>query len=110
MMMIHQAWQPVAGNADILGEAMAVLRKIDDSMSAAYARRTGLADAEIRAMMAAETWMTADEAVAKGFADGVLKPGADQPVAAAERPQITISPEILAGLKGLADTMTPNGG
>lgn len=111
MMMIHQAWQPVAGNADILGEAMAVLRKIDDSMAGAYARRSGLPDAEIRAMMAAETWMTADEAVQKGFADRVLRPGeAGGTIEAAAGPQKTISAEILAGLRGLAVAMAPNGG
>lgn len=118
MMMIHQAWQPVSGNADILGEAMAVLRKIDDSMAGAYARRTGLPDAEIRAMMAAETWMTAEEAVAKGFADRVLKSGevVEPTIAAAAtvtRPDVqgmTISPDVLAGLRVLADAMAPNGG
>lgn len=126
MMMIHQAWQPVAGNADILGEAMAVLRKIDDSMAGAYARRTGLPDAEIRAMMAAETWMTAEEAVAKGFADRVLKNAAPAEAVTAAVAPVTrtetertftvsdqrnvISPDILAGLRGLADAMAPNGG
>ncbi len=118
-MMIHQAWQPVAGNADTLGEAMAVLRKIDDAMASAYCRRTGLADAEVRAMMAAETWMSAEEAVAKGFADKVLRIG--EPIAAevqtkpaaavpATRPVIQISPDVLAGLQGLAEAMAPNGG
>lgn len=113
-MMIHQAWQPVAGNADTLGEAMAVLRKIDDAMASAYVRRTGLPDAEVRAMMAAETWMNAEEAVAKGFADKVLK--VDMTIAAQvektevkTKPVIVVSPEILAGLRGLADAMAPNG-
>jgi ATP-dependent protease ClpP protease subunit len=113
MMMIHQSWQGLAGNADILEEAAAVLRKIDDSMRTAYARRTGIADDEIRAMMAAETWMTAEEAVAKKFADRLLKIGstATEPAAAqaAERPAAqvkSVTPEILAGLHALAASMT----
>jgi ATP-dependent Clp protease protease subunit len=117
MMMIHQSWQVVAGNADVLEEAAPVLRKIDDSMAASYVRRTGLADADIRAMMAAETWLTAEEAVAKGFADRLLKIGGE-PAAASARAELKkprpasrmISPEILAGLKGLADAMAPIGG
>jgi ATP-dependent protease ClpP protease subunit len=112
-MMIHQSWQFAGGNADVLEEVIGTLRKIDDAMAAAYVRRTGLPDAEIRAMMAAETWMTADEAVAKKFADRVLRMGDIPTTAAAEpakRAGRTISPDILAGLQGLADAMAPKGG
>lgn len=116
MMMIHNSWQVLAGNKETFGEAMAVLGKIDDAMAAAYVRRTGLGDAEIRAMMDAETWLTAEEAVAKGFADRMIAIG--EPAAIAARAELqkprpasrVISPEILAGLKGLADAMAPNGG
>lgn len=38
-----------------------------------YAQRTGLADREIIRMMAAETWMTGEEAVAAHFADELLE-------------------------------------
>lgn len=111
-MMIHQSWQFVAGNADMLAETQAVLRKIDDAMAAAYCRKTGLPDADVRAMMAAETWMSADEAVARGFADRVLQVGALIPAAAvqADKPAaspIRVTAEVLAGLHGLAAAMAP---
>lgn len=38
-----------------------------------YAERTGLSDREIARMMAAETWMTGEEAVASHFADELLE-------------------------------------
>lgn len=124
MMMIHNSWQLLAGNKDMFGEAIEVLGKIDEAMAASYVRRTGLADAEIRAMMDAETWLTAEEAVAKGFADRMLaigagsvamqtfnasgewiKPGGTKPRPASR----VISPEVLAGLRGLAAAMAPKG-
>ena len=117
MMMIHNSWQLLAGNKDMFAEAMAVLGKIDDAMAAAYVRRTGLAEAEIRAMMDAETWLTAEEAVAKGFANRMIAIG-EPATAIAARAELqktrpasrTISPDVLAGLKSLAASMAPTGG
>lgn len=40
---------------------------------AGYAERTGLPDREITRMMAAETWMTGEEAVASHFADELME-------------------------------------
>lgn len=115
MIMIHNSWLDFSGNASAIEDAATMLRRIDDAMAAAYVRRTGLPDADVRAMMAAETWMTAAEAVAKGFADRVLvgaEPGQVVDMAApveakAARQKIAISPSILAGLRGLADAMAP---
>jgi hypothetical protein len=38
-----------------------------------YSRRSGQTEADVQAMMDAETWLTAEDAVAKGFADAVVK-------------------------------------
>lgn len=128
MIMIHQSWQGVSGNAGLLEDAAQVLRRIDDSMAAAYCRRTGLADGDVRAMMAAETWMSAEEAVAKGFADRVIAIGAERAFTASDQEKTsvsnavvaapvpapiqenTVSPDVLAGLRGLALSMAPSGG
>src|SRR5690606_28740764 len=45
--------------------------RITEAVVAAYKEKTGLDDEEIRRMMDAETWMTAEEAVEKGFADEI---------------------------------------
>ncbi|MEY2669208.1 MAG: Clp protease, partial [Pseudomonadota bacterium] len=57
------------------------------NLVAIYARRTKRDPAEIAAMLAAETWMTASEAVAAGFADEVLSEEKPAPRPRAESAQ-----------------------
>lgn len=71
MLMIHNAWCVSMGNASDLRGTADLLDKIDGSIVADYQRKTGLPADELQAMMAAETWMDATEAVAKGFADSI---------------------------------------
>jgi ATP-dependent Clp protease protease subunit len=71
MMMIHNAWTCSWGNAADMRASADLLDKIDGSIVADYQRKTGLPADEIQSMMAAETWLDAAEAVAKGFADSV---------------------------------------
>lgn len=72
-MMIHKAWGMAIGNADDMQAMADTLGKVDGSLLDTYARRTSLATEELEAMLAAETWMTAAEAVEKGFADQVTE-------------------------------------
>lgn len=68
MMMIHEPWAGVVGSStDMRGMADA-LDKINAQGRREYARATGLDEDKIAEMLAAETWMTADEAVELGFA------------------------------------------
>ena len=69
MMMIHNAWTITVGNKEELRKMADDMEKVDASILATYVAKTGLPDDEITAMMDAETWLTADEAVEKGFAD-----------------------------------------
>jgi len=71
MMMIHNVWTIVAGDANELREVADALDRITESVVAAYQEKTGLDADEIRRMMDVETWMTAEEAVEKGFADEI---------------------------------------
>lgn len=71
-MMIHNPWSFAQGNADELRETADTLDKIGGSLKATYAARTGMDDAELDALLATDTWMTADEALAKGFATEVV--------------------------------------
>ncbi|BDB62365.1 head maturation protease, ClpP-related [Rhodococcus sp. RDE2] len=70
-MMIHEAWLYTSGTADYLRAEADRLDKMTDSITAVYARRAGGEFDEWRALVAAETWFTADEAVAAGLADKV---------------------------------------
>ncbi|SFM63807.1 head maturation protease, ClpP-related [Rugamonas rubra] len=69
--MIHKAWTMAYGNDDDLIQTAALLGKIDQSIVADYARKTGKSNDEIVAWMKAETWFTADEALANGFVDSI---------------------------------------
>jgi ATP-dependent Clp protease, protease subunit len=75
--MVHNPWAMSMGESDDLRSTADVLDKMKSSMASIYAKRTGLDEDEVVALMNDETWMTAEEAVEKGFADKVLDgPGA----------------------------------
>lgn len=67
-MMIHNPWAFTAGNADELRDFADTLDTIGSALVKTYVARTGLDEAEVKELLAAETWLTAEEAVAKGFA------------------------------------------
>ena len=69
--MIHNAWTWAMGNANDLTATAALLTKIDGSLAAQYAKKSGMAVDDVRAAMDAETWYTAEEAVAAGLIDRV---------------------------------------
>ncbi|CDN41449.1 head maturation protease, ClpP-related [Paenibacillus sp. P22] len=70
MIMIHNPWSSVwGGEASDFRQAADVLDKIRDALIEVYQGRTSLDTEELKTLMDAETWMTATEAVEKGFAD-----------------------------------------
>lgn len=73
MMMIHDPWALAIGTADEMRKTAESLDKIGDSIRATYVSRTGGKEDEIAEMMAAETWMTAPEAIENGFADSMVE-------------------------------------
>lgn len=70
-MMVHNPWGFAMGGADEMRNTADVLDKIGASLVSTYAKRTGKTDQEITALLDAETWMTAQEAVDAGFATSV---------------------------------------
>lgn len=73
-MMIHEAWGLAVGPSADLREFADLLDKQSDIMAKLYADRSGGDVAEIRQMMAAETFLTDQEAVDAGLADEVVNP------------------------------------
>lgn len=69
--MIHNAWTWAMGNANDLTATVALLTKIDGSLAAQYAKKSGMSVEDVRAAMDAETWYSADEAVAAGLVDRI---------------------------------------
>lgn len=76
MIMVHNPWGGAMGEAGDLRSAADVLDQIRGQMAAIYARRTGLPDETVLALMDAETWLDADASVERGFADTVKEPPA----------------------------------
>lgn len=72
-LMIHKAWAMAVGNADAMAATKAILDRIDRALAETYAARTGQPIDKISAMMSAETWMNADEAIKLKFADALLE-------------------------------------
>jgi ATP-dependent protease ClpP protease subunit len=68
-MFVHNPINAVYGNAEDMREMAAVLEKIGASLTATYVKRTGKTQEEVEALLAAESYLTAAECVALGFAD-----------------------------------------
>jgi chromosome segregation ATPase len=71
-MMIHEASNVVAGNAEDMARAAKLLDEISAEIADIYAGKTGAKPNEMRDMMRNETWMGADEAKAKNFIDEII--------------------------------------
>ncbi|WP_455833737.1 head maturation protease, ClpP-related [Pseudarthrobacter siccitolerans] len=71
-MMIHDASAVCWGNAADMEETAKVLNQLSETIASVYAERAGGTTEEWRTAMHAETWYTAEEAVAAGLADRVV--------------------------------------
>ncbi|HEP7708857.1 TPA: Clp protease ClpP [Streptococcus pyogenes] len=72
-MMVHKAlFNWVAGNSDDLDKASNALKSSDKAIVNAYVAKTELSEDEIMNLMRNETFMSAQDAVEKGFADEVM--------------------------------------
>ena len=88
MMMIHDPWTFTWGNAQDLQKTVDLLGQIKSSvLLPTYADRAGSKSSadQLSALMSAETWLSAEEAVAAGLADQV---SANKQVSAYINPQI----------------------
>jgi ATP-dependent Clp protease, protease subunit len=82
MFMVHSAWTVTVGDEHDHADAAQLLAKVSDNLAQVYAGRAGGTAAQWRAVMAAETWFDADEAVSAGLADRVAAAGSDREVPA----------------------------
>lgn len=69
--MIHDPWGVSFGTAEDMRKYADLLDQSKETIVSTYASRTKQTRANILAWMAEETWMTAQEAVKRGFADRV---------------------------------------
>lgn len=82
-LMIHRAWTLTEGNADDARKTLADLERQDNKLAAIYAAKAGGEIHDWLDAMSAETWYTAEEAVAAGLADAVIQEKSEAPAPAA---------------------------
>jgi len=70
--MVHKAWARVAGNSDELVAMASLLNKVDDSIVESFVEKTKNGADDLKAMLAAETWMNHAEALEHGFIDSII--------------------------------------
>lgn len=106
VMMVHLPGTAVAGNANDMRKMAATLDTVTESMIVAYRRHTSKTPKEIEALLAEETWFSASEAVAAGFAEEVFDPEEaddDEPdLAAVFRAPITATFHLPPGVAQIA--------
>lgn len=83
MLMIHNPWTFAMGNAKDFRKLADDLDTIGASMTDVYAARTGIDREELLGLLEAETWLSASQAVEKGFATRIEENS--QPIAASIR-------------------------
>lgn len=111
MFMIHDPMGGIFsfGSADQIEDesrkTVNALRKIRETLLSIYTDATGRPVSEISAWMTAETWMSAEESVARGFADEIVKapaeeekPEARTAAPSAPRAAAAVSPDAVADL------------
>lgn len=114
MYMIHNPLSAVYGSASDMEREAEVLRKMEGDFADIYAQRSGKDAQDVRALMDAETWFTAREAVENGFADECVEGGEQVACVAPEEleamreiyahvPEMTVRPEPQAPAAGSSE-------
>lgn len=71
MLMVHEAWLYTAGSKSELQKTIQTLEKLDSSLLDIYMTKAQVTREEMEQFLKNETWLTAEEAVAIGFATNV---------------------------------------
>lgn len=73
LLMIHNAWSSASGNAAELRKAADDLDVISQTAAEAYKAKIHISEEELTALLDHESWITPRDAVAWGFATGILE-------------------------------------
>lgn len=71
-LMIHNVSCRAAGDHRDMEHTAQILVNANEALAAAYADKTGKSKEDILALMAEETWFTAEQAVQEGFIDKIM--------------------------------------
>lgn len=78
--MVHLPWTFSMGDRNDLENTINRLMDVEEQLLSIYARKTGLDRLELKAMLEAETWLDADQALEMGFIDKKVEES--EPIAA----------------------------
>jgi ATP-dependent protease ClpP protease subunit len=78
--MVHLPWTFAMGNRMELDNTVSRLMDVEEQMISIYSKKTGMSRAEVKALLEAETWMDAEQAIEQGFVDS--KMAESEPIAA----------------------------
>jgi len=79
LLMIHNAWTYVSGNAQELRKQAEDLDKITQASINAYMKYVNITEEELKDLLDSEYWLTYDEAIEKGFATSVIEEKEENP-------------------------------
>ena len=88
MLMIHKGWTWARGNADELRKVADMLEKIDTAADETYMKKFNGTKEELLSLIGNETYLTAEEALEKGFYDEVIETSEDE-----AKPESSVKPE-----------------
>lgn len=118
-LFIHNPWSMEAGDSTTFRKTADDLDRIKTSLITAYHEKSGLEHDAIAALMDAETYLSAEDAVTKGFADRIEEPiriaashsiGTAKAVAAAElryKAALAAKDGEIANLRGEVERLRP---
>lgn len=93
MMMIHNSWMPVMGNAQELRTTADLMEKLDKVSNTAYLNKNSkINEEQLNELLKEDYWMTAQEAVELGFADEII--GASQVAASITEKQLEMYKKV----------------
>ncbi|MEX3625843.1 head maturation protease, ClpP-related [Viridibacillus arvi] len=87
-LMIHNASTTAWGDYRDMNHTGEFLQKVNQSIMNSYTAKTGKATDELKALMDAETWMTAQDAKEAGFVDAIMFEQEVEAKANVERPDL----------------------
>ena len=73
LMMIHNCWTLGIGNANELRKVASDMDKIMDAVIQCYLSKVKITEEELRNLLDEETYLTAQEALEKGFCDRIIE-------------------------------------
>lgn len=112
MMMVHNPWTMAIGGADDLRKTADILDQTRDAIVTAYRDKTGMDEDELRTLLDDETWLSAKDAVAFGFADRLEAPLEEEEAVAAfasiDLSQMKKVPQAIMSMAQRATTKAAN--